>query len=145
MTGHIYQLVLANCQTGRPCDGKLRMLKVSKALHLKPLGRTRELRALGHSGWLRQAGILAYFDTGAFVGPAEVINGKPDHLPDIWALNQDNYILCSLIHSRLREASNALEIRSRHLSFFTTVRRKPSTGGRAAPGRWKEPHRRDRS
>ncbi|WP_334144793.1 transposase, partial [Corynebacterium nuruki] len=98
-------------QADRPRDGKLRMFKVIKALHVKIPNDLRELRVLGQTLWRRRADILAYFDTGASNGPVENINGKLEHLRGI-ALgfrNKANYILRSLIHSGgLRGAINAL-------------------------------------
>ena len=111
VTWHFYQEILAAYQADRPRDGKLRMFKVIKALHVKIPNDLRELRVLGQTLWRRRADILAYFDTGASNGPVENINGKLEHLRGI-ALgfrNKANYILRSLIHSGgLREAINAL-------------------------------------
>jgi transposase len=111
LTWHFYQEILAAYQADRPRDGKLRMFKVIKALHVKIPNDLRELRVLGQTLWRRRADILAYFDTGASNGPVENINGKLEHLRGI-ALgfrNKANYILRSLIHSGgLRGAINAL-------------------------------------
>ena len=111
VTWYFYQEILAAYQADRPRDGKLRMFKVIKALHVKIPNDLRELRVLGQTLWRRQADILAYFDTGASNGPVENINGKLEHLRGI-ALgfrNKANYILRSLIHSGgLRETINAL-------------------------------------
>ena len=111
MTWHFYQEILAAYRADRPRDGKLRMFKVIKALHVKIPNELRELRVLGQTLWKRRADILAYFDTGASNGPVENINGKLEHLRGI-ALgfrNKANYMLRSLIHSGgLRGAINAL-------------------------------------
>ncbi|MGP5039748.1 ISL3 family transposase, partial [Corynebacterium variabile] len=111
VTWHFYQEIIAAYQQDRPRDGKLRMFKVIKALHVKIPNDLRELRVLGQTLWRRRADILAYFDTGASNGPVENINGKLEHLRGI-ALgfrNKANYILRSLIHSGgLRGAINAL-------------------------------------
>uniref|UniRef100_UPI0025914523 transposase n=1 Tax=uncultured Corynebacterium sp. TaxID=159447 RepID=UPI0025914523 len=68
MTWHFYQEILAAYQADRPRDGKLRMFKVIKALHVKIPNELRELRVLGQTLWKRRADILAYFDTGASNG-----------------------------------------------------------------------------
>jgi transposase len=111
LTWHFYQEILAAYQADRPRDGKLRMFKVIKALHVKIPNDLRELRVLGQTLWRRRADILAYFDTGASNGPVENINGKLEHLRGI-ALgfrNKAHYILRSVIHSgQLQDRINAL-------------------------------------
>lgn len=106
-----YQEFIAAYQQDRPRDGKLRMYKVIKALHVKIPNDLRELRVLGQTLWRRRADILAYFDTGASNGPVEIINGKLELLRGI-ALgfsSKVNYILRSLIHSgQMQSRINAL-------------------------------------
>ncbi len=111
VTWHFYQEIIAAYQQDRRRDGKLRMFKVIRALHVKIPNDMRELRVLGQTLWRRRADILAFFDTGASNAPVENINGKLEYLRGI-ALgfrNKANYILRSLIHSGgLREVINAL-------------------------------------
>jgi transposase len=117
VTWHFYQEIIAAYQQDRPRDGKLRMFKVIKALHVKIPNDLRELRVLGQTLWRRRADILAYFDTGASNGPVENFNGKLEHLRGIalgfFEQGQLHLAVTDLL-GRLRGAINALRNRKSH-------------------------------